>query len=548
LASAAAAHCQEPPSRPDPVDALWQALRAPVRGAAARDSQVTAAVERLRTFDELRRALQLSEWRDRDPDESVAAVDARHRAAIVAGLQRAVRAALRQGDLDERLRAVKMLGELDPMARGAGEAPLTRDFTADLVELTGPGPAALRELAARTLGRLNAEPTSAAAALRALLKDPDPWLRAAGAEALGALVATAVKVDAAQEARDPRHLEVMRAASAVVPVVGRGLTDVSAEVRRSSGEALAQAAEVLGALVDEPVTADSIQDWPAYQREVDAEREVLRPLTAALQAESAALARSAGDGDARVRIVARRALEEMAGARWRLVRRASSAVAGPQAEGDPAAGERSAAFLLDDPLAAGLRQALPALAAGATDDPDVEGRRAAIDVLEALGRQAAPAAPALVAALADRDRFVRWAAARALGKVRTTNTETVVPALVRLLKDGDLDVGLAAVNALAAYGPGARTALTALAEAAHASEPEMRLAAMRALERIGCDDATSLAVLNAALTDSDGRVRQVAGELLEKMGPSRRQAADALLRPPVREGTGAKAVGSVQPR
>jgi HEAT repeat protein len=195
-----------------------------------------------------------------------------------------------------------------------------------------------------------------------------------------------------------------------------------------------------------------------------------------------------------------------------------------------------------------LRQALPALAAGVQDDPDVQGRRAAIDVLEALGRQAAPAAPALLAALADRDRFVRWAAARALGKVRPTNTETVIPALTRLLKDGDLNLELAAVNALCAYGPGARAALPALTEAVRAPEPEMRLAVMRALECIGSDEAAWLAVLNAALTDPDGRVRQVAGELLEKVGPSRREAANALLRPPAREGTGAKAVGSVRPR
>jgi HEAT repeat protein len=505
-------------------------------------------VERLRTLDDLRRALLLNEWRDRDQDENVAAVDARHRTAVVERFEGAVRAALRQNDLDGRRKALKLLGGLDLTLRGAGDAPLTRDFTGDLAELTGPGPAALRELAARTLARLNPEPGAAAVALGKLLGDPDPGLRAAAAEALGGLVATAVSLEPEQDERDPQHLRIIRAACAVAPVAGRGLADGSADVRRHCGEALAQVAEVLGALVDEPPATEEVADWPAYQREVEGERAVLGPLIAAVGDQSAALARSAADPDARVRVVARHALEEVAGTRWRLLRRASSAVAAPEGGGDRVAGERSAQFLLEDPLLAGLRQALPALAAGVQDDPDVQGRRAAIDVLEALGRQAAPAAPALLAALADRDRFVRWAAARALGKVRPTNTETVIPALTRLLKDGDLNLELAAVNALCAYGPGARAALPALTEAVRAPEPEMRLAVMRALECIGSDEAAWLAVLNAALTDPDGRVRQVAGELLEKVGPSRREAANALLRPPAREGTGAKAVGSVRPR
>jgi HEAT repeat protein len=223
-------------------------------------------------------------------------------------------------------------------------------------------------------------------------------------------------------------------------------------------------------------------------------------------------------------------------------------VAAPPRTGDGAAAERSAQFYLEDPLLGGLRQALPALAAAVQGDPDVRGRLAAIDVLEALGRQAAPAGPALLAALADRDRFVRWSAARALGKVRPTNTATVVPALAHLLRDGDLNVGLAAVNALCAYGSEAKAALPSLSAAAQSPEPEMRLAVMRALESIGGDDAAALVVLGAALTDPDDRVREAAGELLEKAGPSRRQAADALLRPPAKEGTGAKAVGSVRPR
>jgi HEAT repeat protein len=396
--------------------------------------------------------------------------------------------------------------------------------------------------------RPDSEPGAAAAALGKLLGDPDAGRRAAAAQALGALLTTAVNRDAEQDVHDLPHRQVVRAACAVVPVAGRGLADGSAPVRLHCGEALGRAAEVLGELVDDPSAAGEVEDWPAYQREVEAERAALRPLIAAMTAQSPAMASAAADPDIRVRLVARHALEDVAGARWRLLRRASSAVAAPQGVTYGSAGDRSAEFLMEDPLLAGLRQALPALAAGAQGDPDVRGRRAAIDVLETLGRPAAPAALALLAALADHDRFVRWAAARALGKIRPANTEVVIPALARLLKDGDLDLGLAAVNALRAYGPAARPALPALSAAARAHEPEMRLAVMRALESVGGDDAAALAVLSAALTDPDGRVRQAAGQVLETIGPSRREAADALLRPSQKEGTGPKVVGSVRPR
>jgi HEAT repeat protein len=524
LIAPAAAAAQEPGPRTDPVDQLERALRAPARGAAARDAQLAAAVEHLRGLDELRRALLLTEWRDRDQDDGVAAADARQRAAVVRRFGGAVRAALRQGDLDGRLRAVQMIGGLDLALRGAGEGPLVRDFTDDLAGLTGPGPAALRQLAARTLGRINPEPGAAAAALGTLLNDADPGLRAVAAEALGGLVATAVSLDAAGDGRDPSHGDIVRVAAAAVPVAGRGLADAAAEVRRRCAEVLGQAADVLGALADDAAAPGEVEDWPAYQRQVENERVALRPLMAALLDQSAALARSAADADVRVRVASRRALEEVAQARWRLLRRAASAVAAPEGEGDRAAGDRSAGFLLDDPLMRGLQQALPALAAGVTDDAEPAGRRAAIDVLEALGRPAAPAAPALVRALADRDRFVRWAAARALGKVRPPNAETVVPALARLLAERDLDLGLAAVSALCAYGPGARAALPALAEAARAPEPEMRLAVLRALECVGGTDAASQAALGAALNDPDRRVRELAGEVLEKVGPPRRGA------------------------
>jgi len=400
LLVAASAWAQEPERRPraDPVELLWQALRAPVRDTKLRDAQLRAAIDRLRSPDDLRRALLLNVWRDRDQDEDVAAVDARHRAAVVERFERGVRSLLRQGDLDVRLATLKALGALDRNVRGKGDEPLAQDFTGDLAELTRVGPALLREQAARTLARVAPEPKAAAAALVALLHDPDPGLRAVAGEALGALVATSLSRDPARTGSGGRHEHVIRAACAVVPAAAGGLTDPVTEVRRRCAEALGHAAEALAAVVADAAAEDEVEDWEAYQQDVEEEREALRPLAVELRDQCGVLAQASGDADARVRILARHALEDVAEARVRWLRRASSALAAPEGQGDPAAADRSAAFLLNEPLLAGLRQALPALTAG-VQDPDVEARRAAIDVLETMGRQAALAAPALVVAL-----------------------------------------------------------------------------------------------------------------------------------------------------
>src|SRR5581483_10740838 len=101
------------------------------------------------------------------------------------------------------------------------------------------------------------------------------------------------------------------------------------------------------------------------------------------------------DQDTQVRALTRRTLQMTADLHTRV-----------QSEG--AAGE--------EPLRELLVAAVPALAAG-IKDPEWQARQSSINVLETLGPDAAPAANALAQALADPDRFVRWAAARALGRL-----------------------------------------------------------------------------------------------------------------------------------
>ena len=222
------------------------ALRVPVRDAAARESQVRAALGQLRTPDQFQRALLLAPG-------AIAITTNRSRTPILASealvvdrFERDLRAALRQDDPEEKRTALRTVAVLDPSLRGTGDRPLVRDFSDDLAAFLASGPAPLREQAARTLGRINPDPATAAHALAVLLKDPEPRLRAAAGAALSDLMATAARLAAsgARSLGDPEDL--LRMACAVAPAAAAGLASTDPAARRPCAEAFCQCAEALG--------------------------------------------------------------------------------------------------------------------------------------------------------------------------------------------------------------------------------------------------------------------------------------------------------------
>jgi HEAT repeat protein len=200
--------------------------------------------------------------------------------------------------------------------------------------------------------------------------------------------------------------------------------------------------------------------------------------------------------------------------------RTQSAVLRPQEFISPASHQ--------DVLMEGLQGTVQALATGLSDT-DVRARRGAMDVLEALGPAAAVAAPALVKALGDSDPFIRWAAARTMGKISPVAAVTAVPGLAGLLADLDLDVRLAAATALERYGPAAKGALPELTRAMRASDAELRTAAIGAVGAVGANEGRSaIPALIEALSDTDPRVRQMAAKTLGKFGTAARGAVESL--------------------
>src|SRR5262249_40415103 len=131
------------------------------------------------------------------------------------------------------------------------------------------------------------------------------------------------------------------------------------------------------------------------------------------------------DPDLTVRLLSRRTVEDLGFLRQRMLDRQrgldrierSLAQAPPEGK-MPEEEEQEAA---DEPkelenLRKELQAAVDPLVKGLSD-PAVSARMASVDALELMGLGAMPAAPALARALGDCDRFVRWAAARVLGKM-----------------------------------------------------------------------------------------------------------------------------------
>jgi HEAT repeat protein len=183
-----------------------------------------------------------------------------------------------------------------------------------------------------------------------------------------------------------------------------------------------------------------------------------------------------------------------------------------------------------DPLLAAFEVILPALTTGLRD-PYVRNRLAALDAIELYAGAARSAVPALTRTLEDPDRFVRWAAARILGRIGPAELDRTVPGLSRLLFDPDLGVNLAAAQALERYGASAEGAVPALAQALlGATDTEKRLAIIESLGSIGMGAAPAIPALIAALSDPYAKTRAAAANLLGEFGGAARSAVPALRR------------------
>jgi HEAT repeat protein len=280
-----------------------------------------------------------------------------------------------------------------------------------------------------------------------------------------------------------------------------------------------------------PLPAGDLNTQTAFWGEIrpvaNAFGQVVRPLLPLLASETSAR-----------RVRGCQALEAIAATRARMVQAAGGAAPLARALGGK------------DPLLPGLAGAVPDLIKCVADQKDVKVRLAGLYVLEELGPEAAPAAAATAKALGDDDSFVRWGAARVLGKMAPAGAAEAVPALAVRVGDENGDVRITALAALERYGPAAMPAVGEVSQALKKGDEATRLWAVRVLAAVGPggkaktrepliaalsaksvgirriaagalagfdkpDEATK-AALRAALADEDAQVRRTASEALLK--------------------------------
>lgn len=542
----AAAADQAPPAEPpDPVEELRQTLRVPIKNPTSPDElqfrkdmlnkQIAALSQHPRlTVGDMVRALTLPDWRDEDRDVGVREVDQASRKDLAVRFEKSVRQLLDQGNDDQKLAAVTLLGEVGVNVRGVGNrAGLFRDLTPNLTKQMESPSAPLREAAAQALGKINPEPGPATTALGKVLTKDEVGVRRSAAGALADLVkvVTGLAKGRSTTGVDATSEEAFRMAQAVVPVAGQGLNDGDALVRRTCLQALDRSASSILELVADPrnplefpppgrkAGADEFADMAAYRKQVEEERALLMPLARFLQDQVRAILKALDDADPALALMASQVLETMSSARLKLRHKAASVPAAVRGAGT--------APLDEDPLLKGLRAAVPLLAKKLTHS-DVRLRLAALYVLETMEGEAVEAAPALVKALEDVDSFVRWGAVRALGKMAPRAAAQAVPALAKRLNDDNRDVRITAAAALERYGPAAKSAVPALSKAVGHKEVEMRTWAIRALAAIGPEAQGAVPVLITALGDPETSVRTASAKALGKLGASARSAVEPL--------------------
>jgi HEAT repeat protein len=481
------------------VDKLRTVLVCVTSPLQERDRQTRQRLQQLHGLADICEAALLAQWQDQDPNHPLSDADRTTHALLVSRLDLLLRQAGTSRDPIQRMLAAQWIGYIGLRGHQTGTyTPVGRKYSAVLARLVVDDDPHVRQAALQALPTAFPHPADVEQSLGTLLRQPDPSLRRQSAQSLmplwrsvGALAAPG------KESADLRatHEELLDLARAVVVVAGQGSRDPDLEVRRSCMEAIREVA----------VESAPLACLPA----VGGVRVDLLPLAQAFGQQSTRLAQALGDTDAEVRLLACQA--------W-------GAIALLHQNLREAPEPLQSAFLLGSIL----QDHLPALVR-ALADCDSRVRLRVIDALEDMGPAAVPAAPALVAALEDGNPFVRWAAARTLGRVGPEAADIAVPALVRLLSSTHGELRLAAARSLTSYGPAARPALLALQQALASPEPELRLQAAEALGRMASPDAVP--VLCAALEDPDERVRQSAAAALDGL-PSSEGDVEALCGPP----------------
>jgi len=399
-------------------------------------------------------------------------------------------------------------------APGMEEALVTaRQSAPALVRLTQGDDPAVREAAYIALAQVRAPGHVARPVWDAALQSPDPSTRRAVAQAL------AVYVDRSREVQGRTGIAVrywlLEDLPQVLPVLARALADKDRRVTTDSLKALQ--------LIPVQLT------WLSITPDTEAGKAAalsLVQLCEGLQTSAPSVRQLLSTGPAEIQQMTCLAIEEWA----RLIDPRPDIVSGrPQ---------MPRGWLLDPQMGPFGRQAteyvqrflldvLPGLVE-AVKSGNATVRLAALEALEIYGTKGRAAASAVEDLLTDGNAFVRWSAARTLGRIGSAHPPATVERLARLLDDPDGDVRYAAAEAIGAFGTDARIAVPHLTKALASDDAPLQTSVLNALAVIGPDAAPAVPALVKTLQAREARVRRLVPGALAALGSHAQSALPAL--------------------
>ena len=440
------------PAVADPVADLRAALeQEPVsNGVEAREKSLMKCLDALHSPGELAAALDLKAWPtgfqlnqfqpNMKPDVAISI-----RLLVIKKFEEQIRKALSADDPETRAAAATLLGATATTERalqrlaqantfrmpggGLGSAPPFADLAPDLLKrMKEDKEASVRREAIRSLVVVQPDPQQAVDAVGALLgpREKDASVRRAAAAALGAALAEADEEQAASMGFSPAPtIRLLKLAQQAIPLAASCLAkDDDVAVRRHCLTALRRVTLAWQRLVEfgygRTPGARSVPDndatlLAAQLQQSKENQKLLESLSNAMNKALPSVTEALAEDKPEIAVVATEILEIAAD-----VRRLTLKDSHP------------------DPLPA-LLDARDALTKNLSAK-EVRVRLTAVYVLEVLGAEAAPAAAVLAKTLLDdADPFVRWGAARALGKMAPDQLDAV-PALVKALEDKNDDV------------------------------------------------------------------------------------------------------------
>ncbi|HEX3149154.1 MAG TPA: HEAT repeat domain-containing protein [Gemmataceae bacterium] len=362
-------------------------------------------------------------------------------------------------------------------------------------------------LGVRALGRMQPAGADLAKVIGPFAKSESVVVRRAAAESL----ATAIQNSPPAQKAVPYAKYFIDIAGQALPLLNDFLSDSDGETQRFALAGIQNATHTITELFtyDPGPTAD--------EPKIDVAGGRFAPLGPVLRAVGAAVPKLEAPLDAKeqdTRLSAARTLEAIA-----ITRRT---ILNARPVGEPAP---------NDPFPGVWASMKPILAKRLRDDsPHV--RLAIVESLESLG-DALEARELMRQAATDQVVFVRWTAARALGRSAPAKPVAAAVAddvntLAVLAADNDLDVRSAAVAALGKYGAAAKSASSVLLAAATRGDVEPRVVAIKALGAVETDAERTVPVLIESLKDSDLRVSRVAATGLVRFGPAAKAALPEL--------------------